>query len=286
MSTTQASRQEIDDVSDTARWVAAYRAWETKRRDALFHDPYAARLAGEKGQRIARGMRGFNGSHNGWPIVTRTKILDDLILSAVQDGCTCVLNLAAGFDTRPYRLPLPADVRWFEADLPTILEEKEVELANEQPRCALHRIAVDLTDPIQRAALFDRVDQAGRSTLVITEGLVVYLEPSSVHELAVALFARANFTHWALDFSSPAILRDLQRSMGQALTRAPMKFAPADGLQFFETIGWRAQRVHSLFHEGARLRRVPWPLRLLSAFPPPPAHALGKNRWSGVVCLG
>jgi O-methyltransferase involved in polyketide biosynthesis len=47
----------IENVSDTARWVAVYRAMETARPDALFHDPYAARLAGEKGEAIVDQMK-------------------------------------------------------------------------------------------------------------------------------------------------------------------------------------------------------------------------------------
>ncbi|MFC3961483.1 hypothetical protein [Nocardia jiangsuensis] len=39
----------IEAVSDTARWIAAVRAGETKRSDALFTDPPAEELAGRRG---------------------------------------------------------------------------------------------------------------------------------------------------------------------------------------------------------------------------------------------
>jgi len=42
----------VSHVSDTALWVAVHRATESKRKDALFHDPYAERLAGERGKEI------------------------------------------------------------------------------------------------------------------------------------------------------------------------------------------------------------------------------------------
>lgn len=42
----------IHDVSDTAFMVATYRAMETQRPDALFHDPLAGKLAGERGRKI------------------------------------------------------------------------------------------------------------------------------------------------------------------------------------------------------------------------------------------
>jgi O-methyltransferase involved in polyketide biosynthesis len=42
----------IESVSDTARWVAVYRAMETARPDAIFRDPCAEWLASEHGVRI------------------------------------------------------------------------------------------------------------------------------------------------------------------------------------------------------------------------------------------
>lgn len=43
----------IRDISDTARWAAVYRARESQRQDALFRDPFAERLAGQRGEEIA-----------------------------------------------------------------------------------------------------------------------------------------------------------------------------------------------------------------------------------------
>lgn len=109
----------ISNVSDTARWVPTYRATESARPDALFHDPLAERLAGERGRAIvASAPRTIR---NGWWLVARTKVIDDVIIEAIGDGCDRVLNLAAGLDTRPYRLDLPPDFTWVEADLPALL---------------------------------------------------------------------------------------------------------------------------------------------------------------------
>jgi methyltransferase (TIGR00027 family) len=171
----------VSNVSDTARWVAVYRAWESARPDALFSDPFADRLAGERGRAIAalapRQVR------TGWPMVIRTKLMDDLVLASVQDGCDCVLNLAAGLDTRPYRLALPAALSWIEADLPGIVEEKNKLLAGEKPACRLSREPIDLADPTQRSALLDRVVRDTRKILIITEGLLIYLDEDVVRSI-------------------------------------------------------------------------------------------------------
>src|SRR6266545_7419005 len=122
----------ITHVSDTARWVAVYRAMESERPDALFRDPYARRLAGDAGEAIVRAMP--QGRRWAWPMIVRTAVMDELILRAVaRDGVDTVLNLAAGLDTRPYRLPLPGGLRWIEVDFPDMLAYKQEQLAGEKP---------------------------------------------------------------------------------------------------------------------------------------------------------
>jgi O-methyltransferase involved in polyketide biosynthesis len=46
----------IENISDTARWVAVYRTMETERPDAIFRDPFADRLAGQRGREILNAM--------------------------------------------------------------------------------------------------------------------------------------------------------------------------------------------------------------------------------------
>jgi methyltransferase (TIGR00027 family) len=123
----------ITHVSDTARWTALHRATESARPDALFRDPLAERLAGEQGRAIV--ARAPRPTRNGWWLVARTKIIDHTVAEAIGDDCDRVLNLAAGLDTRPYRLDLPADFDWVEADLPELLAEK-AQLLSDQTRDA------------------------------------------------------------------------------------------------------------------------------------------------------
>src|SRR6478752_2075038 len=116
--------------------------------------------------------------------------LDHLICYAVKANSKhAILNLAAGFDTRPYRLALPEGLRWVEADLPELIAEKEQLLADEKPRCRLERVAVDLADASARAAFLERYTEGAHRVAVISEGLVIYLEPSAVAELGRALLA-------------------------------------------------------------------------------------------------
>src|SRR5947209_2390224 len=118
----------IENISDTARWVAFYRAVESDRPDAIFRDPYARRLAGERGEAIAQTLPG--GRSSGWAMVVRTAVIDEILMRLVErEDIDSVLNLAAGLDARPWRLALPPTLLWTDADLPEILAYKQNALA-------------------------------------------------------------------------------------------------------------------------------------------------------------
>jgi methyltransferase (TIGR00027 family) len=278
----------ITHVSDTARWVAIYRAMESERPDALFSDPYARRLAGPRGEEIVKAMP--RGRAMAWPMIVRTAVMDELILRAVaRDDVHTVLNLAAGLDTRAYRLPLPGGLRWIEADFPDLLAYKQEQLAGEKPRCQLERVAIDLTDRERRRELFeDAVSSGGGGTLVVAEGLLVYLAPDEVGRLADDLHA-AGVAWWLIDLGSPQLLKMLAKSWGRKLEEgnAPFRFAPAEGTRFFAPHGWGEAEYRSMWFESLRLKRtmpLAWLWSLVARF-----YSKKKReefrRFSGIVLL-
>jgi len=247
----------IENVSDTARWVAMYRAQESSRPDALFHDPYAERLAGERGRAILAGMP--DGKRWGWPMVVRTATFDRLIEREVAAGVDCVLNLAAGLDMRPYRLKLPASLRWVEVDLPAMTAEKQAAVANDTPKCRVTRVAADLADTAaRRAALAQALDGAQRA-MVVSEGLLIYLTPSNVAALASDLAARPEAKLWLTDIAAPILLQWMARRWGRVVAQggAPFQFAPAEGTRFFEPHGWKEREFVATMEAAVSLNRKP-----------------------------
>jgi methyltransferase (TIGR00027 family) len=261
-----------------------YRARETDRPDGLFRDPLARRLAGERGEQIAAGM-GFSPHHN-WTWVTRTYLFDQFISEQVRAGTDLVVNLAAGLDARPYRMALPASLRWVEVDLPELLAYKEEVLAGEKPACALERVRLDLTDVAGRRELLARLGGDASRGLIITEGLVVYLTEEEVGGLASDLADVPAFRRWVLDLVSPGLLRMLQKQLGAQLSAggAPMKFGPAEGPEFFGRFGWQPAEVRSLLKTAARLRRLPFLMRLVALLPESRGRQ-GSRPWSGICLL-
>jgi len=270
----------IRNISDTARWAAFFRAQETKRQDALFRDPFAARLAGERGAEAARRMGGGD-----WAWAARTYLFDQIILRCVAEGTDAVVNLAAGMDARPYRMSLPASLRWVEVDLPEILSEKEQLLANEKPVCQLERVNLDLADVEGRRALFGRISSQATKVLAITEGLLLYLTQDQVAGLAHDLAAPLSFQDWAVDLASPGLLKMLQEKLvREAHAAAPMHFAPPEGPLFFEPFGWKPVEVYSLFKTAVQKGRIGFPMRLLALLPESKGRQ-GKRPWGGVCRL-
>jgi methyltransferase (TIGR00027 family) len=278
-----ADPQGLRNISDTAAWVAVYRALESERPDAWFRDPLARRLAGDRGERIARNMKHAN--KNAWSFVARTVVVDRYVAEKVGQGADMVVNLAAGLDTRPYRMALPASLQWIEVDLPEMVKYKADALSGERPVCALERIPCDLADPSARRPVFARIAARATRIFVITEGLLVYLTDDEVITLAQDLGRQPSFAWWAIDLMSPRLLRMLQAGIGSQLGEvgAPLKFAPAKGPGFFAELGWKPVDVRSLLHEAGKLNRLPLIRRPLAWLPD--THGTKPNQPWGGVCL-
>jgi methyltransferase (TIGR00027 family) len=243
----------IENVSDTAFWIAHHRSVETERPDALFRDPLAGRLAGEHGRKIADAMPWP--SITAWAIVMRTCIIDDFLRFAIREGVDTVLNLGAGLDTRPYRLDLPPSMTWIEADYPHVIEYKEERLSSETPQCRLTRIECDLADVAARRNLLAETNARAKKLLILTEGLVPYWTNEDVAALAADLRKLDSAKYWLVDYFSPELIKRRQLQMGSRLRNAPFKFAPADWFGFFEDHGWKPREVRYLLDEAQRHKR-------------------------------
>ena len=272
----------VRDVSDTARWVAYFRARETQRPDALFRDPFAERLAGEQGFQIANTLA--DGNKHEWAWVARTYLFDQFIARAIHNGADLVLNLAAGLDARPYRMELPDSIQWVEVDLPGLISYKQEILSKEASRCRLERISLDLSDVSARRELFADLNRRAKKIAVASEGLLIYFTSEEVSSLATDLAAEEHVRTWIIDLASPGQLKLMQRTTGKDLSEAgaAFKFGPAEGANFFVPYGWEPKDVQGLLKTAAQFKRSP---AELSSLLPEPKRILGNYPWTGVCLL-
>jgi methyltransferase (TIGR00027 family) len=273
----------IRHISDTARWAAVFRARETERPDALFKDPFARKLAGDRGEEIAAALP-FH-TKNEWSWMSRTYLFDRVINSQIAQGTDMIVNLAAGLDARPYRMSLPPALQWVEVDFPEILDYKEEIIGNAKPVCTFERVRLDLADVNARRNLFDSLGKRAKRILVMTEGLIVYLTADEVGVLGDDLARPQTFHNWVTDLASPGLLKMLQKGTHSQFTRdVPLlKFAPANGPEFFASHGWKLVSADSMIKAAAKLKRLSFGLRLAAMLPENPVK-MGSRPWSG-VCL-
>jgi methyltransferase (TIGR00027 family) len=252
----------IDNITDMARVVAYARAVESERADAIFHDPFARQLAGERGAAIVRAIGDIEMVARG--LAVRTAVVDELLLERInQDQVELVINLGAGLDTRPWRMALPPTLQWVDADLPEILKYKSTTLRTNRPTCTYQALPVDILNGSARTQLFARCSTAQR-VLVVSEGLLVYLSEAQVAALAKDLHGQSSFLWWLTDLTGPRALEMLRHLWGPQLGDAQFQFGPADAPAFFSPLGWRELLFRSSRKEARRLRRAA-PASMLSS---------------------
>jgi methyltransferase (TIGR00027 family) len=274
----------VRNISDTALWAAHFRAEESRRPDALFHDPYAEKLGAKRGGEMASTLP--DGEDHAWAWVARTYLFDQMLEKEIADGADLIVNCAAGLDARPYRLKLPSTLHWIEADLPDILAYKAEILSTDKPTCRLERIAVNLADAGERRNFLATIAGRGKRAVVLTEGLLIYLPPQGVAQLAQDLSEVPPLQRWILDMHSPQLLAMMQKRTGKALEQvgAPFQFGPAEGPDFFLPHGWKPIQVEGMLNTAARFGRPPFLLRLFARLGDTRSYNV-KRPWAGVCLL-
>ncbi|WP_234391102.1 SAM-dependent methyltransferase [Nocardia suismassiliense] len=210
-------------VAMTAIGVAVIRVRESDRPDRLYNDPLARDF-------VAAARRGFAATEDGAQRWTQlealadtffegrtvtVRLIDDQVTEAVAQGCRQVVVLGAGLDTRAFRLGLPADIRFFEIDLPELFAFKEPVLAGAVPTCDRRVVAADLRGD-WAAALRTNGFQPDVPTHWVDEGVLGYLSRAHALRLAETLTelsapaSRFDVLRFAVD-ENPAQYSELRR---------------------------------------------------------------------------
>jgi methyltransferase (TIGR00027 family) len=236
----------LPGVSRIAVWLAALRAGEGARADRLFDDRLAGAFAAaagvtrsdvESGSGLPAGSSDF--------LAIRTRFFDDQALNACAVGIKQVVLLAAGLDSRAFRLDWPDHVRLFELDLPELFEFKEpVIIANSaSARCARVIVPVDLRQQWAGALTSAGFDPA-TATVWLVEGLLPYLTHTEGDRLLGTVGTLSTLgCRLALDHldrttaDRPAVRATVQavRNVG-----APFMSMVASPVEWLANHGWRA----------------------------------------------
>jgi methyltransferase (TIGR00027 family) len=180
-------------VGRTAIGMARVRAQESRRPDRLFDDPYAEAFVAAAPSAFPQ-EHGASGELASWGAtislqgIIRTRFFDEYLLAACAAACRQVVLLAAGLDTRAFRLALPTGVRLFELDLPEVLDFKERVLATQEavPQCERTVLGVDLRQDWP-AELAGAGFEPSAPAAWLAEGLLIYLSAEEAAHLLTAV---------------------------------------------------------------------------------------------------
>lgn len=182
-------------VGATATAVAARRAMASKGPNPLIDDPFAEPLVNAVGvDAFIKMMNGeieltdddpaFTSQRLAEGMAVRTRFFDNFFADAATAGVRQAVILAAGLDTRAYRLRWPSGTVVYEVDQPQVIEFKTRTLADlgATPSADRKAVAVDLRDDWP-GALRDNGFNSERPTAWIAEGLLGYLPPDAQDRL-------------------------------------------------------------------------------------------------------
>ncbi|ARQ68473.1 class I SAM-dependent methyltransferase [Streptomyces marincola] len=253
----------MEAVSYTAQWTAAARAEESAREDALFRDPLARDLAAPRGFEL---LDEYGGGGLLPFIAIRTRYLDDSVEEILRDnGPRQVVFVAAGMDTRAFRLSWPAGTTVYEVDHGPLLAEKSRRLAGlgALPASGADRreVPADLAGtwlPALRAAGFDPAEP----TLWVVEGLLFFLTEDQANGVLTTLAGASAPGSWlAVDLVSRALLRSpFSQTFLKALRAAgtPWRFGTDEPEEFLAAAGWKVRDLREPGEEGAGAGRWPY----------------------------
>jgi methyltransferase (TIGR00027 family) len=189
----------------TAVYMSLIRDHESRRPDALFRDPFSqevvAALAGTREMdEVTAGLGATADSMSDvldaaafryFPV--RTRYFDDRLVTAMRSGIRQVVSLAAGLDGRPMRLGCPPGTRWYELDLPAMVDFKDALTASTgiPPTCARRGVAADLASDDWHSALREAGFDQENPTAWLIEGLLMYL-PDAVSDRLLAGVSKAS----------------------------------------------------------------------------------------------
>ncbi|KAF3890165.1 MULTISPECIES: class I SAM-dependent methyltransferase [Nostocales] len=176
------SEETVGNVSFTAKVIAAGRAIESQRPDALFIDPIAAQLAGQEAIEAAI-PRLEEYEKQGRPFTSvRTRFFDDF-LNNYSKHIQQIVFLGAGMDTRAFRLNWQSETHVYEIDKPDVLLYKESVLSGIIPNCNRHSICADLKESLWVQMLLEEGYRPSEPSIWVLEGFLYYLNPTEVENL-------------------------------------------------------------------------------------------------------
>jgi O-methyltransferase involved in polyketide biosynthesis len=215
----QPEKVSLSGVGQTLLITAHAKAKESRMPGSLLNDRFADAALSRLDYDVAKVDLGRDGAVS---MAMRAKILDDWTRSFIdRHKDAVVLNLGCGLDSRIFRVDPPAEIAWFDVDLPEVvaLRQRIYPARNGGYRL----IATSVTD---LGWLEDA--NARRPAMVVAEGLMPYLPSAEAPKLVARLVDHFTTGELAFDGYSTLGLKVLRMTPQLRATGAEVHYAIDD----------------------------------------------------------
>lgn len=249
-------------VSRTAFYTAGVRMLDAAGPRPVCGDTYARVFMDDEALNLFERFKSFH--YPNISNVYRHRIIDDLVRDRLRTGPNLrVVLIGAGFDSRAYRLD---GGRWFEVDEPQLIAYKNERLPVEQCGNPLARIAIDFAGESLDAKLEPL--RTGEPTLIIVEGVFMYLEQAAICQLHRTLHALFPNHSLICDLMTRTFFDRYSQKIHEAINGIGASFrvsldAPE---RLFEDGGYRISHRQSIVATGVDDGGIRIPRFLLNTF--------------------
>ena len=243
-------------ISQTAFYCCGVRMQDAEAARPVCNDVYAKVFMNEDGLRILEKFKDEVNPNTS--NVARHRLIDYLLreeLLAHPD--LRVVLIGAGFDSRAYRLK---GGTWIELDEPQVIAYKNERLPISQAQNPLQRIAIDFSTDSLEEKLAPVAGGIG-PTVVVIEGVFMYLEEASIRQLLQTLHVLFPQHKLICDLMTRKFFEKYGRTIHQKLTGmgATFKFTVDNPEELFLRNGYQRIACFSIVAKSAEYqsRRIP-----------------------------
>ncbi len=239
-------------LTSSAELIAGVRASQNGR---LFHDEYAAKMAGQHGMALANRFCERSPQLGGM-VAARTWHLDAALANFIAAGGRDIVIVGVGWDMRPFRLSLPVGTRIYELDFPTTLAERGRRLRElgvaEPEGITRYQIPIDLRTMPLASVLSEHLDR-DVPVFIAWEGMSMYFQEHEVRQILegmMPLLQQRDSLLWvdlvdrkAVEHPEefPESVRNFMR--GMQILGEPFTFGPDSIVEFMRAAGLRSLEV-------------------------------------------
>lgn len=198
---------QMQGVPETMLQTLYARAAYSKKNNAKFKDDKAVEIVSQMDYDFSLAGKDKMMSKG---VIARTILLDRMVGDFIRKNPKgTVVNIACGMDTRVYRLKTPLSVRWYNLDLPETIQVRRQFLTENGRISMIAKSAMD-------ESWAEEIEEPEGKTLVILEGLAMYLSEKDVKQILSIISGRFRQAEVFMETMNPWVVNHMKEKSIEA----------------------------------------------------------------------